>query len=70
MNVFNFSRRKVGGIWFYKLGRFSFSFCLCSAYYPVGESPRRRHQGGTTMVCRDSVPSSRYVASAYSYDRD
>jgi hypothetical protein len=66
MNVFNFSRRKVGGIWFYKLGRFSFSFCLCSAYYPVGESPRRNVE----RACRDSVPSSRYVASAYSYDRD
>jgi hypothetical protein len=50
MNVFNFSRRKVGGIWFYKLGRFSFSFCLCSAYYPVGESPRRVYRSGTTMV--------------------
>ena len=27
--VFNVRCRKVGGIWFLRLGRFQFSFCLC-----------------------------------------
>jgi len=30
--VFNMSARKVGGIWFLKIGRFCFSFCLCRGY--------------------------------------
>ncbi|MCK1741349.1 hypothetical protein IVA80_10855 [Bradyrhizobium sp. 139] len=29
--AFNFSRRKVGGIWFVKLGRFNVSFCISRA---------------------------------------
>jgi hypothetical protein len=29
--VFNFSRRKVGGIWFVKLGRFNVSFSVSRA---------------------------------------
>ena len=27
-NIFNVSRRKVGGIWFVKLGRVNISFCV------------------------------------------
>src|SRR5215472_10363618 len=27
-SVFNFRRRKVGGIWFFKLGRLNVSFCI------------------------------------------
>lgn len=27
--VFNYRCRKVGGIWFLRLGRLQFSFCLC-----------------------------------------
>jgi hypothetical protein len=28
-NIFNYRRRKVGGIWFVRLGLFQLSFCLC-----------------------------------------
>jgi hypothetical protein len=35
MGVINFSRRKIGGIWFVKLGRFCFSFCLTREYRPL-----------------------------------
>lgn len=34
--VFNVSSRKVGGIWFVKIGRLTFSFCVSRAYHPVG----------------------------------
>lgn len=27
--IFNIRARKVGGIWFLRLGRLQFSFCLC-----------------------------------------
>lgn len=29
--IFNYSRRKVGGIWFVKLGRFNVSFSISRA---------------------------------------
>lgn len=29
--IFNLRRRKVGGIWFLRLGRLCFSFCLARA---------------------------------------
>jgi hypothetical protein len=35
-NAFNFTRRKVGGIWFVKLGRFNVSFSVSR-----GPSPER-----------------------------
>lgn len=33
--IFNLRRRKVGGIWFVRLGRFQLSFCLCRGFYPA-----------------------------------
>jgi hypothetical protein len=33
-NIFNVRRRKVGGIWFLRVGRLQFSFCLCRGYAP------------------------------------
>lgn len=27
--VLNYNRRKIGGIWFIRLGRFQMSFCVC-----------------------------------------
>jgi hypothetical protein len=31
-SIFNISAKRVGGIWFLKLGRFCFSFCLTAEY--------------------------------------
>lgn len=39
-SIFNFRHRKVGGIWFVRLGRLQFSFCLC----------RHVHDGGFTIM--------------------
>lgn len=36
MNVFNFDTKKVGGIRFVKLGRFTLSFSVSRAYSPIG----------------------------------
>jgi len=45
--VFNIRRRKVGGIWFLRVGRLQFSFCLCRSF-------ARPYKGGRTVeVCRD-----------------
>jgi hypothetical protein len=33
--LFNFRKRKVGGIWFVRLGRLQFSFCLCRDFKPL-----------------------------------
>ncbi len=38
--IFNFRRRKVGGIWFVRLGRFQMSFCLCRALTVVAHADR------------------------------
>jgi hypothetical protein len=35
MPAFNISRRKVGGIWFLKIGRFTLAFCVSRAYRPL-----------------------------------
>lgn len=35
--VFNIRRFKVGGIWFLRLGRLQFSFCLCRGFNPKQE---------------------------------
>jgi hypothetical protein len=35
MNVFNFSTRRVGGLRFVKLGRFTFMFCVSREYRPL-----------------------------------
>jgi hypothetical protein len=60
-NIFNVRRRKVGGIWFLRVGRLQFSFCLCRGYAPK-EKPRtqprtldgvkyfRQYEGGSTVV--------------------
>ena len=34
-NAFNISTRKVGGLRFVKLGRFTFMFCLSKEYKPL-----------------------------------
>jgi hypothetical protein len=41
--IFNWSRRKVGGIWFVKLGRFNLSFC-------ISRRSCRVYEGGNTVV--------------------
>lgn len=33
--MLNFSTRRIGGIRFFKLGRFCFSFCLTREYVPL-----------------------------------
>jgi hypothetical protein len=33
--IFNLRRRKVGGIWFLRIGRFQMSFCLCRGFTPA-----------------------------------
>lgn len=33
--MLNISTRRVGGIRFFKIGRFCFSFCLTGAYRPL-----------------------------------
>lgn len=33
--MINFSKRRVGGLWFFKLGRFCISFCITSEYKPL-----------------------------------
>lgn len=33
--IINFSYRKVGGLLFLKLGRFTFMFCLSKEYKPL-----------------------------------
>ncbi len=35
MGVINFSYRKVGGLMFFKVGRFCFSFCITQEYKPL-----------------------------------
>jgi len=30
--LFNIRRRKVGGIWFVRIGRIQLSFCLCRSF--------------------------------------
>lgn len=36
LRAFNVDWKKVGGIWFVKIGRLNFSFCVSRAYSPVG----------------------------------
>lgn len=38
LRAFNVDWKKVGGIWFVKIGRLTFSFCVSRAYRPVGAS--------------------------------
>lgn len=35
MRVFNISARKVGGLRFLKIGRFTFMFCVSRRYRPL-----------------------------------
>jgi len=35
MNVFNICTRRVGGLRFLKIGRFTFMFCLSREYRPL-----------------------------------
>lgn len=47
--IFNFRRRKVGGIWFVRLGRLQLSFCVCRSF-------ERAYRGGRTVeVARDAI---------------
>lgn len=36
--IFNFSFRRVGGLRFLKLGRFTFMFCVSREYRPLGRT--------------------------------
>lgn len=49
MSIFNWSCRKVGGIFFWKLGRLGGSFYVSRA---ACDNARREYQGGHTMVVR------------------
>jgi hypothetical protein len=40
--IFNITRRKVGGIWFLKLGRLNFSFCVSRSVCREREALLRR----------------------------
>lgn len=33
--IFNLCYRKVGGIWFFKIGRFTFAFSVSGEYKPL-----------------------------------
>lgn len=59
--MFNIRRRKVGGIWFLRIGRLQFSFCLCKSFAPAEKKPAhsrgaisvpyvRHYPGGSTVV--------------------
>lgn len=54
--IFNVSRRKVGGIWFLRVGRLQFMFCVCK---PVAHS-RRLERDIATLVKR-TYPGGRKV---------
>jgi len=89
-NIFNVSRRKVGGIWFVKLGRVNISFCVsrprsilevqrmdCTTWRDARQGAElqralrtRARELEEAGACMDTHPSSVYVASPYSYDRD
>lgn len=45
-NVFNVRRRKVGGVWFVRIGSDQFSFCLCRSFEPAA----RVYSGGNIVV--------------------
>lgn len=51
MPIFNFSRKKVGGIWFFKLGRLNFSFCVSRSFVELVHEPSRH------AVALRSLPS-------------
>jgi hypothetical protein len=38
-SIFNISAKRVGGIWFLKIGRFCFSFCLTAEYRALSGPP-------------------------------
>jgi intein-encoded DNA endonuclease-like protein len=38
-HIFNFKKRKVGGIWFFKLGRLNLSFCVSRAFIEAEANP-------------------------------
>lgn len=48
MNVLNVRHRKVGGIWFLRIGRLQFSFCLCRGFDQRERRPRA-YRGGRTI---------------------
>jgi hypothetical protein len=43
MPIFNFSTRRVGGIRFWKLGRFCFSFCVTREYRTLAKINPQPH---------------------------
>lgn len=54
-SIFNVRRRKAGGIWFVRIGRLQFSFCLCRGFEPAARVYSARtfrppYRGGNTMV--------------------
>ena len=49
--IFNIRRRKVGGIWFLRIGRLQFSFCLCRSYAKQEKrGAKPAHSSGRNIV--------------------
>ena len=49
--ILNFSTRKVGGIRFFKLGRFTLSFCVAKSAKPIKRArPRARANDPERMM--------------------